>query len=53
MEVTIATVSPDYQLKLGLVGRILDKLMVRAQYRKGMRGLLQGLKTHVETKDVS
>ncbi len=50
---TIVTVSPDYQLKFGLVGRILDKLMVRAQYRKGMRGLLQGLKTHVETKDVS
>ncbi len=50
---TIVTVSPAYQLKFGLVGRILDKLMVRAQYRKGMRGLLQGLKTHVETKDVS
>jgi hypothetical protein len=43
MEVTIATVSADYQLKLGLVGRILDKLMVRAQYRKGMRGLFVSL----------
>lgn len=50
---TIVTVSPDYQPKFGVVGRILDKLMVRAQYRKGMQGLLRGLKNHVETKGAS
>jgi len=48
---TIVTVSPSYRLKFGLGGRILDKLMVGSQYRKGMRGLLRGLKTHLETKD--
>ena len=46
---TLVTVSPDYQLKYGLVGRILDTLVVRSQYRKGMQGLLQGLKARVET----
>ncbi len=47
---TVVTVSPDYQLKFGVVGRLLDKLMVGPQYRKGMQGLLRGLKNHVETK---
>ncbi|MGB0909129.1 MAG: SRPBCC family protein [Nitrospirales bacterium] len=47
---TIVSVSPDYQLKYGWVGRLLDRLMVRAQYHKGMQGLLQGLKTHIEIK---
>ncbi len=50
---TIVTVSPDYELKFGVVGRILDRLMVRTQYRKAMRGLLQGLKAHIETKGAS
>jgi len=45
---TIVTVSPNYELKFGAIGRILDALMVRGQYRKGMRGLLQGLKAFVE-----
>ena len=47
------TVSPDYRLKFGLFGRILDNLMVRGQYRKGMQGLLQGLKNQVESKGSS
>ncbi len=50
---TIVIVSPEYQLKFGVFGRILDKLMVHAQYRKGMRDLLRGLKAHVETKGAS
>lgn len=45
---TLVTVSPRYQLKYGGIGRILDWLMVRRQYRKGMQGLLRGLKTHLE-----
>ncbi len=47
-EQTIVSVSPDYQLKYGWFGRVLDKLIVRAQYRKGMQGLLVGLKRYVE-----
>ena len=50
---TIVRVSPDYQLKFGFVGRVLDKLMVRPQYRKGMRGLLQGLKDNIESQIAS
>ncbi len=50
---TLVTVSPDYQLKYGLIGRILDTLVVRSQYRKGMQGLLQGLKARVESNGAS
>jgi hypothetical protein len=50
---TIVMVSPSYKLKYGPIGRLLDKLMVGGQYRKGMRGLLRGLKTHLEAKDAS
>jgi len=45
---TQVEVSPLYSLKFGVVGKILDTLMVKATYRKGMRDLLQGLKKHVE-----
>ena len=45
---TRVTVSPEYQLKYGPVGRLMDLVMVRRTYEKGMRGLLRGLKNHVE-----
>ncbi len=45
---TAVVVSPRYELKFGAFGRILDTLMVRMAYRKGMRDLLRGLKEHVE-----
>ncbi|MEO6457712.1 MAG: SRPBCC family protein [Chloroflexia bacterium] len=45
---TIVTVSPDYSLKFGLLGKMLDRLYVRGNYMKGMRALLSGLKRHVE-----
>ncbi len=50
---TTVTVSPIYDLKFGWLGRLLDSLMVRRQYRKGMRGLLTGLKNHIESHDAS
>ena len=50
---TIVKVSPKYQLKFGWLGRVLDLVMVRSQYRKGMRGLLGGLKDYVEQRDAS
>lgn len=45
---TDVTVSPEYKLKYGVIGKLLDVMMVRTQYGKGMEGLLQGLKQHVE-----
>ena len=49
---TEVSVSPEYELKFGWLGRCLDRLFVRARYQKGMRTLLQGLKRHVERNRV-
>ena len=48
-ETTIVTVAPRYKLKGGAFGSLMDKLVGRRQYRKGLEGLLAGLKYHVET----
>jgi len=45
---TEVTVSPLYELKFGAFGKLLDTLVVKGTYRKGMRELLRGLKNHVE-----
>ena len=45
---TIVTVSPDYRVKFGPLGALLDLLYVRRSYTKGMKALLAGLKRHVE-----
>jgi hypothetical protein len=45
---TSVTVSPIYELKFGVVGKLLDTLIVQPTYRKGMKELLRGLKSHVE-----
>lgn len=50
-EHTIVTVSPIYELKYGFVGRFLDRTFVSAAYKKGMRGLLAGLKAQTEGLD--
>ena len=42
------SVSPDYALKFGILGRVLDGLVMNRMYRKGMRDLLAGLKAEVE-----
>lgn len=41
-------VSPDYPVRYGLLGRLLDLLLIRSAYRTGMRRLLAGLKDDVE-----
>ena len=46
---TIVTVAPDYALKYGLLGRLLNQIVVRRKFRKGMEDLLAGLKYHIET----
>ncbi len=45
---TEVTVTPDYELKFGGIGRLLDSLIVRRTYRSGMKDLLEGLKGHTE-----
>ena len=45
---SVVTVSPLYELKYGLLGRVLDRLFVRKTYTRGMEALLAGLKRHAE-----
>ncbi len=49
---TIVSVSPDYRLKFGPIGALLDRLILGRQMRKGMENLLAGLKYHVETGEL-
>ncbi|MCH8901628.1 MAG: SRPBCC family protein [Chloroflexi bacterium] len=51
-EGTIVTVTPDYELKFGPIGVLLDKLFAGRQLRTGMADLLAGLKYHVETGEL-
>ena len=37
-----------YKIKFGLFGKILDSLMIRKQYNKGIQGFFIGLKEYVE-----
>ena len=46
---TLVSVSPTYRLKFGPLGMLMDKLMVRAQFEKGVGGMLSGLKERVES----
>ncbi|MCP5052457.1 MAG: hypothetical protein GY940_35140 [bacterium] len=43
----------EYKLKFGVIGKLMDVMMVRSKYRKGMAKLLQGLKKHVEKEVIS
>lgn len=45
---TVVNVSPDYALKYGWFGKILDRAYVQGSYKKGMRALLSGLKHYIE-----
>ena len=49
-DTTKVTVSPDYRVKYGPIGLVMDRLMVRRMYEKGMASLLHGLKEHVEAE---
>ena len=42
------TFSVAYQTKLGVVGKLLNALMIRSQIEKSVVALLEGLKIHVE-----
>ena len=45
----VVTVTPDYTLKYGPVGWLMDRIMVRQLFNGGMEDLLSGLKYYVET----
>ncbi len=45
---TVVTVSPEYTLKFGPLGKLLNLLFVRRAYQKGMQEMLSGLKDYVE-----
>lgn len=49
---TVVTVTPDYELKFGPIGALIDWLFAGRQLRNGMDNLLAGLKYHVETGEV-
>ncbi len=45
----IVAVAPDYTLKYGLLGRLLNQIVVGRKFKKGMEDLLAGLKYHIES----
>lgn len=47
-EATRVFLRPDYALKYGPLGRLLDAVYAAPRYRRGMRALLAGLKRRVE-----
>ena len=40
----------QYEVKFGLLGKILDALMIRKQSDNGIKKFLNGLKTYTETR---
>ena len=46
---TLTRLQLHYELKGGILGGVIDRLMVRRQYGKGLKLGLAGLKYHVET----
>ena len=47
---TLVSISPIYKLKYGPLGSLMDLLMVRRTYTRGMENLLAGLKDYVESR---
>lgn len=46
---TVVRQRMHYELKMGLLGRLLDALVVRRKWNAGIRGFFAGLKRHVES----
>jgi carbon monoxide dehydrogenase subunit G len=49
---TRATMRLEYRLKMGVIGTLMDHLMVRPQFSKTVDHILAGLKHHVETGEI-
>lgn len=48
----VVKVAPDYTLKYGLLGRLMNQIVVRRKFKQGMEDLLTGLKYHIETGEM-
>ena len=46
---SLVTLEIEYTLKFGPIGRLMDALMVRPQFRRVVPSVLAGLKHHTET----
>ena len=51
-EDTLATMTVNFQMKFGLIGALMDRLMVRRKISKQIHITLAGLKHHVETGEL-
>lgn len=47
-DATVARLALDYELKYGVLGILMDRLLVRRQFKKMVPAILAGLKRHVE-----
>jgi len=45
---TQVSLTVKYNMKLGVIGNLLNKLIIQLQIEKGIDGLLKGLKLHME-----
>ena len=46
---TVVRQRMEYELKFGLLGKLLDAVMVRRKWNAGIKGFLAGLKRYAET----
>jgi len=49
---TLATMTVNFQMKFGLIGALMERLMVRRKISKQIQITLAGLKHHVETGEL-
>ena len=49
---SIVTMVMSYDVKFGLVGFAMDRMMVQPRYRNMINGIMVGLKHHVETGEL-
>ena len=49
---TLASMTVNFQMKFGIIGALMDKLMVRRKISKQLQITLAGLKHHVETGEL-
>jgi len=50
---TEVTFTFSYQLKFGFLGKFLDKLLIRPQFKKAPPKYVHGLKVYIENKETS
>lgn len=49
---TIASMQMEYETKMGVIGAAMNVVMIKGQFDKAVKGILQGLKHHTETGEV-